>query len=390
MILVDKPYISDFFIKNLKENNFPVIDTPTAREMLKNDDFNWISEEDAIITHRKNKNNRVYTNSENSIAWIEQKLNSSDLSKNINVFKNKIKFRELIKDLNPEYFFKGVKYDELRKLDLKDLKFPFILKPAIGFFSIGVYKIDDEKSFYESLEKIENEIELFKKVYPKEVLDVNDFIIEDIITGKEYAIDCYFDENGELVILNIMHHIFSSENDVSDRIYSGSKEIMFRYYNEISEFLKTIGAKTDLKNFPAHVEVRINEKGEIHPIEINPLRFGGWHTSGDFIWYAYGINSYDYFLNNKKPNWDKIFESRKDKIYSIVILDNNSGIDVNDIKSFDYNLLLNDFENILELRKIDFKNYPIFGIMFTETSAENKKELEQILTSDLKKYINAK
>ena len=37
-----------------------------------------------------------------------------------------------------------------------------------------------------------------------------------------------------------------------------------------------------LKNFPLHTEVRVNEKGEIIPIEVNPMRFGGWCTTADF------------------------------------------------------------------------------------------------------------
>lgn len=59
----------------------------------------------------------------------------------------------------------------------------------------------------------------------------------------------------------------------------------------------------NLKNFPAHIEIRIDKNGNINPIEVNPLRFGGWCTTGDISWYAYGFNSYEYFLKGKKPDW---------------------------------------------------------------------------------------
>jgi hypothetical protein len=36
---------------------------------------------------------------------------------------------------------------------------------------------------------------------------------------------------------------------------------------------------------------------------------------------------------------------------------------------------------------VDFNEYPFFGMVFVETSLGNEKELDQILNSDLKKYI---
>lgn len=390
MILIDKPYVSDFLIKTIKENKFQIIDTLNARKMISDESLNWISETEAKNAFEKNANIPIYTNSENTIAWIEENFNSSNLTEKIHVFKNKVKFRELLKESNPNYFFKEVKYKELKELNSKEMRFPFIIKPAVGFFSIAVHKVDNENEWNQVLGKIEIEIEEFKDLYPKEVIDISDFIIEEYIIGEEYAIDCYFNNEGEPVILNILHHVFTSDKDVSDRVYTTSKEIILEYKNEISDFLKTIGLKAKLKNFPAHVEVRIDDNRKVHPIEVNPLRFGGWCTTGDLSWYAYGINSYDYFLNAKKPDWEEIFKTREEKLYSIIILDNNSGIKEKDIEYFDYEKLLKDLENPMDLRKVDYIKYSVFGILFAETSKGNEIEINQILTSNLKKYIKIK
>jgi hypothetical protein len=136
-----------------------------------------------------------------------------------------------------------------------------------------------------------------------------------------------------------------------------------------------------------HVEVRINSQGKVIPIEINPLRFGGWCTTGDISWYAFGINSYNYFLNGKVPNWNEIFKNNSNKLFSLIVLDNNSGINTNEIKSFNYDLLLKDFENPLEIRKVNYKKYGVFGFLFTQTSLENQQELNSILVSKLTNYI---
>jgi len=390
MILLDKPYVSDFLKQTIKGNNLEIISTPEAKELFPDDSLNWITEEKAKSVFQKNPDTRVYTNSENSISWIERNFNSSNLPEQIDIFKNKTTFRELIKDSYPDYFFKGVKFSELAGLNLSEIKFPVIVKPAVGFFSIGVHRVNGPDEWKGVLIKIEEEIKKLNGLYPKEVIDISDFILEECIEGEEYAVDCYFNKNGDPVILNIFHHIFSSDSDVSDRIYSTSEEIINRHKNGIREFLSEIGLRTNLKNFPAHIEVRIDKKGKLIPIEVNPLRFGGWCTTGDFSWYAYGFNSYEYFLKNKKPDWDEIFKSRKNKKYSLIVLDNISGIKENEIDSFDYELLLKDFKNPLNIRKIDIKKYHIFGFLFLETTIGKEEELDYILTSDLKKYIKPK
>ena len=45
LFLIDKPYVSDFLIKTMKENGYRVVSTPVAREMIRDDSMNWISEE---------------------------------------------------------------------------------------------------------------------------------------------------------------------------------------------------------------------------------------------------------------------------------------------------------------------------------------------------------
>ena len=390
MILIDHPYVSDFLINTIKKNQFPVVSTKAARDLISEENLNWISEKKAIEQFKQNPNQLIYSNSENVISWVENKLGFTKLPLQIEIFKDKIKFRELLKDVYPNYFFKGISFEELALLKVKDLKFPFIIKPSIGFFSLGVHKVDEASEWPEILAKIENEIQHIKGFYPSKVLNTNNFIIEECIEGEEYAVDCYYNEKGEAVILNIMHHIFSSGKDVSDRIYSTSKEIIETNLPIIQQLVNTIGTKTNLKNFPIHIEVRIDKNGIIIPIEVNPMRFGGWCTTGDISNYAYGINSYKYFLNGLKPNWNEILKAKEGKIYSLVLLDNNSGIEAKNIKSFNYNQLLADFENPLLLRKIDVTKFPIFGFLFTETSKGNEKELTTVLKSNLTKYITLK
>ncbi len=385
MYLVDKPYVSAFLIDTIKENNYPLVAIKSAKELVADASLNWMSEEEAIASLKNNPSQPIYSNSENALSWIEEHFGESELSKQINILKNKAEFREQIKALFPDFKFQKIKLENIQDLATEDLSFPFVIKPSIGFLSLGVYIVKDENDWIKAKEEIRSQN--LKSIFPKNVLDTSYFILEDFIHGEEYAIDYYHNERGEVVLLNVLHHVFSSGTDTSDRVYSTSKAIVNQHKAELEKFLSIIGNKLNLRNFPAHAEVRIDEKGKIVPIEINPLRFGGWCTTGDLLGIAVGFNSYKYYFENGCPNWDAIYQGKENKTFSIIVLDNNSGIKPTDIAEFDYKALANDFDNPIAIRPIDIHKYPLFGFVFAETDSHKKEELYDILSSDLRKYI---
>jgi len=385
MFLIDKPYVSDFLINTIKENGYQIVATKAATELVDDDSLNWISEEAAIATIKHDPSQPIYSNSENALSWIDKHLGESELSKQINIFKDKAKFREQIKVLFPDFKFIKIKSENIPDITLGELSFPFVIKPSVGFLSLGVHIVKDENDWIQVKEEILSQN--LKSIFPKNVIDTSHFILEDFIRGEEYAVDYYHNAKGEVVLLNILHHVFSSETDTSDRVYSTSKTIINKHKAELEQFLTKIGNELNLKNFPAHAEVRIDENGKIVPIEINPLRFGGWCTTADLSGIAIGLNSYKCYFENACPNWETVFQGKENKIFSIIVLDNASGIKPADIAEFDYKALADDFDNPILIRELDINIYPLFGFVFTETDPKNKGELYDILSSDLRKYI---
>lgn len=388
MFLIDKPFVSDFLIKTIKDNDYKIIATKVAKELVKDDSLSWIAEEEAIALLKNNPEISLYSNSENALAWIDQYYGESELSSQLQVLKNKVKFRELIKELFPDFYFKQISIEEIQRWSDDEIRFPFVIKPAVGFFSIGVHIVENDKDWIKA--KSELQPDKLKSIFPENVLNTSNFIIEEFIRGEEYAIDYYYDNNGDAVLLNVLHHLFSSGTDTSDRVYSTSKAIIEKYKIDLECFLSKIGKELHLKNFPAHAEVRIDENGKIIPIEVNPLRFGGFCTTADLLGVTLGFNEYKCFCENKKPDWDTIFKGKENKIFSVIVLDNNSGIIPSDILRFNYSDLAKDFEKPVLIRELDINNYPVFGFAFIESTASNKKELNDILTSDLRKYIVSK
>ena len=387
MFLVDEPFLSDFLKATLRDHKIPVVGTKQALRLNLYPGTNIISENDAIESVKTQLTPSIYTTSENAIGWLAEHLSFSDLPTQIALFKDKVKFREMTQSMFPDFYFKEIKLKELQQLAIEEIPLPFIIKPSVGFFSMGVYKVSTQEEWQDTLASIFTEMTQVKGLYPEKVLDTSTFIIEQCINGEEFAFDAYFNADGEAVILSILKHTFASETDVSDRVYTTSKEIIENNLEEFTVFTQKIGTLSGVTNFPVHIEIRRQSDGTLLPIEVNPMRFGGWCTTADITFLAYGFNPYLYYYTQQKPDWKQLLEKKKEKLFSLIVLDNSTGKEASEIESFDYEKLLDTFEKPIELRKIDYKKYPVFGFLFAETRQNNFAELKTILDSDLSEFI---
>ena len=395
MIILDKPYVSDLLRATILRNTFPVVGNEYALEQEPGLAHLILGEEEAVEQYRKAGSPLIYTTSENSIGWIAHNLGFTDLPEKIDLFKDKVRFREMLRPMYPDYFFREVSLESLDEIDdtLNTLPSPFIIKPAVGFFSMGVHRVDAPEEWETTKRSIREEMEKVQGLYPEEVMKSTSFIIEEVIEGEEYAMDAYYDEHGDPVILSILKHSFATECDMSDRIYQTSKKIILDNLEEFTDFLKRAGDQAGVRNFPVHVEVRRTgerNRKQLIPIEVNPMRFGGWCTTADLTTMAFDSNPYEHYFNRTSPDWKRVLEGRDGLVYSLIILDNTTGHPAEVIASFDYDLVLSRFTHPLELRKIDHHEYPVFGILFTETDSPDAPELEDILHSDLSEFVTVR
>jgi hypothetical protein len=387
MFILDKPYVSDFLANSVGAHAIPVLRTEFAEKAVNGRAIAFEDEGSFIAKFRNGDMPLLYTNSENAIGWVSRNLHFTDLPDKIDLFKDKVRFRQLLQPLNKDFYFKEVSLEGLDRIDPSELNYPFILKPAVGFFSHGVHKVECAEDWPGIVDNIKKEVAVIREVYPAEVLDTTRFIIEGYIEGREFAFDAYFNDRGQPVILGLLEHLFSSSSDVSDRVYISSAPLYNQFLDLFTGFLSDLGQLAGLRNFPLHVEVRLDEKGNLRPIEINPLRFGGWCTTADMTWYAYGFNSYKAVARNEAPDWRKLLAGKENKIYSNIVLTNSTGYDVSSIKAFDYESLKAKFENPLEMRRADYREFLIFGFLFAETSIGNYREIDWILNDDLREFI---
>lgn len=377
LFILEEPYISDFMLETLEKNKIPVLNNGVTQKYPYYN-LNIISKEEALKNY---EGGRIYSNSENSADLVINTFPQSETTRLIKLCKNKYIFREQLKYMYPDFYFDKITTENIDFVS--NLPSEFIIKPSVGFLSMGVHKVKSKEDWTKAKKKIKEEIKNFKNNFPLGVINPEEFIIEEIIKGEEYAIDAYFNEKGDPVILNIFKHPFVSEKDVSDRAYITSKDIILENIIPFEMLLSNIGKALNIKDFAIHIEVIKKSDNTIIPIEINPMRFAGWCTT-DLAYYAYGINIYEYFFKKKKPNWNEILQNKGDEIYYFAMAETPKDIDKNSIK-FDYEKLKKSFSNILNFRKIDFLKKPMFGIIFGMTTEKN--EIKEILELNMKDFI---
>ncbi|NQV41198.1 MAG: ATP-grasp domain-containing protein [Candidatus Marinimicrobia bacterium] len=384
MFLIDGPYVSDYLKQTLQNLKIPIIQTAYAQQALAGYEVKFVTERQAVQAF--DVQSEFYTNSENALEWILSQFPSSALAVTIGQVKDKVRFRDVLSELHPAYYYRACPYSELEKFDPDSIPFPIILKPSIGFFSLGVQRIEDKKQWKSTLSKLDELIGSYEDIYPTGVLDNNTFIVEAVIPGDEFAVDCYYDDQGQVVILNMMKHLFASGDDVNDRVYVTSAAIVEQYLTPIQRYLNQLGSLFNLKHFQAHIEIRINHD-EIAAIEINPLRFGGWCSTADLAQYAWGMNIYEALVTKSKPDWTELVLRAPSRVYALIVLNNSTGVPGTEIVNFDYDRLLENIQNPLELRKTDFTRFPLFGFLMCQVPANNLFELERLLHSDLSEFI---
>ncbi len=383
MIFLDRPYVSDFFLNYLCESGRAVLHTPFTEELAgtcpSERPLNLVDDPEAEKLCRSGE--RLYSNSENALDWILLHLGDMPQADSIRIMKDKAALRRLLRELDPDFFFQEIPAAELYSTDISSWPRPFVLKPAVGFFSVGVHTIQRDEDWKNALEALA--LDAKQSGFPESVVNQTRFLVEQYIRGEEYAVDLYFDEEGEPVILNIFQHRFSSFSDVSDRLYITGEKIIRANLPRFTAWFRKVNAKIGARNFPAHVELRV-EGDHILPIEFNPLRFAGLCTT-DMAAFAFGLNTVDTYLNGKKPDFDTLLAGRKGKTYSMILLDKPKNLPPD--ARLDPEKLIAAFQHVLEARFINIPELPLFGFLFTETDEDHKDELERILKSDLTEFL---
>jgi len=168
----------------------------------------------------------------------------------------------------------------------KNLCFPLIVKPASGFYSAGVSRVDEAAGLPRAISlarRINNQINGTK----------GDVIIEEYLTGKEVAIDGIIHEG---IIYPLIYHtkypklkgpFFHEEAYISKTVQQDFPEM---------QPLKQFIAALELKSGPFHIEMRQCNQEKWYLLECAP-RFSGMGLSTNIPFFSLtGQHAYDFLL----------------------------------------------------------------------------------------------
>lgn len=382
MIILEKPYVSAPLVAYLEEKQIPVLHNDMA-ELLKQQGHQLNLLDDQAFVDEYRKYSKLYAVSENALVWLYAQLPGSELVKKVKILKDKAEFRRICQQIYPDFYYKEVEMKALRNLNPDELPLPLVLKPAVGFLSVGVYIVRTKEEWFNALNDIDKNFAKQCAVFPETVVRSEKFVLEQFIEGEEYAVDAYFDAEGKPNIINIFHHIFKSETDVSDRLYCMSKQIFEANYPAFNQFCIDLNGVLGLRNFPMHVEFRVDKNtGKAIPIEVNPLRFAGMCLN-DLTRHTCGLLPVRAFFEGTHPDYQTMWNGIEEDVFSFVVLDKP----YETTKALDFEAIKKHFHGVLETRDLKNPAMSIWGFLFTKTPKEHRNELQEILHSSLEEFM---
>lgn len=208
-----------------------------------------------------------------SAAYVNNmlKLQGNSLE-TIMLLKNKQAMRNILNKNNVSlvHFKMGYGIEDIYNF-LDECGEPIILKPIDASGSLGIFKIERCSNINEIWENINN-------------LDLQSFIMEEYIDGKEISVEA-FSFNGKHKIIGITDK-YTQENFVeighsmpSQLETNKQKEVI----DLVIKFLDTVG----LKDGPSHTEIKVSSKGP--KIIESHNRIGG-DRIGELVNIVYGID----------------------------------------------------------------------------------------------------
>ncbi len=411
MIIVDEPFVAPEFADYLEETQHPVLANAMARRLAaEGRRINLV--DDTACARAVEAGERLYTASENALSWVSEHVERASMRRAISVFKDKALMRELLAPLCPGVFYQRVAADGLRALDFDALPKPLVVKPSVGFCSVGVHVVEDRAGWEAALDAIERDASTWNEWYPESVIGDAEFVVESYVGGQEFAIDAFYDEEGRAHVLNVLQHDFAGPDDTSDRLYYTGASIVRAWAPRFEEWLTRANELVGARAFPVHVEVRVEgaegagvcaadaegagadaegvgagAEPRITPIEFNPLRFAGL-CGTELAYFAYGFHTYDYYLRDVAPDWDSLLAGKEGKLYCMGLL--AAPADTPEGVRFDAARFTEPLARVLQCYEFDPHAVGSYAFVFCETDeqgAQGVADRERLLKEPLEGYV---
>lgn len=324
---------------------------------------------------------KIYSPTESALDAIIQHSDDPCFCNAVESLKNKAQFRKLMRSLYPNFYFRTITLDALVSLQLDRSK-KYVVKPVKGFFGTAVKVIDSTSDLQVLHDEMTAELEHNCRYFSPSVLSQNQLIIEEYLEGEEIAVDMYFNEAGEPEILNIYHHPFPQKQSYFHVLYYTNKALFDTYFAPVKAIFTALNKELKITNFPIHAEFKVDGQ-TIVPIEMNPLRYGGFGLA-DLTFHGFNINPFTAFFENRSIDWDAIWRKHGDTTFGWVLAYNGDAIDPHT-----HSPMHTEFQDALGTTlhyiKMDHRAHPVFAMAYVER--DSLDELEFLLKLEFNDFF---
>lgn len=379
MFVLEEPYASRVLVDWLERNGHPVVENGFSRNLVQSGaKLHLVAQDEAL--ERVEGGERLCTNSENALEWVVAHVRDPRIVRGVRMCKDKELMRTTLRELDPQLFFEGVSFEQLQRMSYADLPERLVVKPTVGFCSMGVHAVRSQADWDRAMASIGADAARWAAMYPDDVVGSSRFLVEEAVCGREVALDMFFDDDGTPCIFNVLQHDFAGPDDTSDRLYWCSANLKDQVAGVLEPWLSRAGSLMGLRGFCAHVEVRI-DGSRVHAIEFNPLRFAGIGGT-DISRYACGMLAYDAYLGGCDP---APFVSQDRYVMSVLMPDGPALPGAR----FDYEAFASCFSQVLDLRRFDCAKMGAFGMLFLRVAPgeAGNRETDYLLHVDLNEFV---
>lgn len=165
------------------------------------------------------------------------------------------------------------------------------------------------------------------------------------------------------------------------------RELVEAWRGPFAAALEGLAAALGLRDFSLHAELRVRPDGAILPIELNPLRFGGFCTTAELSAHAWGFDPYAAHLLGAPPDWERILPERAGRSFHLVVLDDTTGLPLEEAAAFDLGAVARSLPGVLAAEPVDRRVAPLFGFLVVETAAGEHAAVDRLQASDLREFV---
>jgi hypothetical protein len=290
----------------------------------------------------------------------------------IQTLKDKRAFREMLRPIYPDFTFASVATQDLHTLRL-DPDRSYVIKPARGAFGAGVRIITGDADLARLQDEIVAEMERNAVVLSETALSSERLVIEQYVEGDEYAADVFFDQHGDPVLTSTYHHPMPANPAYLHMLYYTSPRVWDLVAPQATEFFTALNKRLGVTNLAMHAEFRMRQ-GQLVPIEINSLRFGGMGL-GHMAYHALGINPYRHFIDGTRPHGTWLKRDPRAAVFFIAY--NGATVDTATHRP-DWTRLRTRFSEIVREVPFDHRAQLAFGILYAREPEKRIPELLRI------------